>query len=113
MFDSPQVVRRLVCLLTTPISPTTPANSQLVKSPITSRIVRGAPSRLARSSTLTVTCYHAPLLSLDQVKAALIDTPVVMVTGPRRCGKTSLVRGFTSHRYITLDDCWHSEKTTA
>lgn len=27
-----------------------------------------------------------------------------MVTGPRQCGKTTLVRGFTSHRYITLDD---------
>jgi predicted AAA+ superfamily ATPase len=27
-----------------------------------------------------------------------------MVTGPRQCGKTTLVRGFTCHRYITLDD---------
>jgi predicted AAA+ superfamily ATPase len=44
-----------------------------------------------------------PRFSVDQVKAALIDTPVVMVTGPRQCGKTTLVRGFTSHRY-TLDD---------
>jgi uncharacterized protein len=46
----------------------------------------------------------SPRFSVDQVKAALIDTPVVMVTGPRACGKTTLVRGFTSHRYITLDD---------
>jgi len=45
-----------------------------------------------------------PRFSVDQVKTALIDTPVVMVTGPRQCGKTTLVRGFTSHRYITLDD---------
>ena len=45
-----------------------------------------------------------PRFSVDQVKAALIDTPVVLVTGPRQCGKTTLVRGFTSHRYITLDD---------
>lgn len=45
-----------------------------------------------------------PRFSVDQVKAALIDTPVVMITGPRQCGKTTLVRGFTSHRYITLDD---------
>jgi len=45
-----------------------------------------------------------PRFSVDQVKAALIDTPVVTVTGPRQCGKTMLVRGFTSHRYITLDD---------
>jgi len=45
-----------------------------------------------------------PRFSVDQVKTALIDTPVVMVTGPRQCGKTTLVRGFASHRYITLDD---------
>jgi AAA domain-containing protein len=45
-----------------------------------------------------------PRFSVDQVKAALIDAPVVMITGPRQCGKTTLVRGFTSHRYITLDD---------
>ena len=38
------------------------------------------------------------------MKAALIDMPAVMVTGSRQCGKTTLVRGFTSHRYITLDD---------
>src|SRR3989454_7293140 len=42
--------------------------------------------------------------SAELVATALIDTPVVMVTGPRQCGKTTLVRGFTSHRYITLDD---------
>jgi predicted AAA+ superfamily ATPase len=45
----------------------------------------------------------SPRFSVDQVKAALIDTPVVTVTGPRQCG-TTLVRGFTCHRYITLDD---------
>jgi uncharacterized protein len=45
-----------------------------------------------------------PRFSADQVKTALLDTPVVMVTGPRQCGKTTLVRGFTSHRYFTLDD---------
>ena len=45
-----------------------------------------------------------PRFSVDQVKAALIDTPVVTVSGPRQCGKTMPVRGFTSHRYITLDD---------
>jgi predicted AAA+ superfamily ATPase len=27
-----------------------------------------------------------------------------MITGPRQCGKTTLVRGFTSHQHITLDD---------
>jgi uncharacterized protein len=45
-----------------------------------------------------------PRFSACQVKAALSDTPVVMVTGPRQCGKTTLVRGFTGHPYITLDD---------
>jgi predicted AAA+ superfamily ATPase len=30
-----------------------------------------------------------PRFSVDQVKTALIDTPVVMVTGPRQCGKTA------------------------
>ena len=46
-----------------------------------------------------------PRFSADQVTAALKDTPVVMVTGPRQYGKTTLVREFSdSHRYITLDD---------
>lgn len=46
-----------------------------------------------------------PRFSADQVTTALKDTPVVMVTGPRQCGKTTLVREFSdSHRYITLDD---------
>ena len=40
------------------------------------------------------------------VATALEDTPVVMVNGPRQCGKTTLVRGFTGadRRYISLDD---------
>lgn len=41
-----------------------------------------------------------------QVATALADTPVVMVNGPRQCGKTTLVRGFetSGRRYISLDD---------
>ena len=37
---------------------------------------------------------------------AMADTPVVMVTGPRQCGKTTLVRDLAaeSRRYVTLDD---------
>lgn len=36
----------------------------------------------------------------------MLDTPVVMLTGPRQAGKTTLVRGFagTAMRYLTLDD---------
>ena len=41
-----------------------------------------------------------------RVTAALKDTPVVMITGPRQCGKTTLVRDFAnaSRAYYTLDD---------
>lgn len=37
---------------------------------------------------------------------AMLDTPVVLIVGPRRAGKTTLVRrmGDTSRTYITLDD---------
>ena len=41
-----------------------------------------------------------------RVTAALRDTPVVMVTGPRQCGKTTLVRDLVggARAYRTLDD---------
>lgn len=44
--------------------------------------------------------------SAERVKTALRDTPVVMVNGPRQCGKTTLVRRFVEddRTYITLDD---------
>jgi predicted AAA+ superfamily ATPase len=47
-----------------------------------------------------------PRFAADRVTTALKDTPVVMVNGPRQCGKTTLVREFTSRNrtYITLDD---------
>jgi len=47
-----------------------------------------------------------PRHAARQVATALADTPVVMVNGPRQCGKTTLVRGFAVHgrRYISLDD---------
>src|SRR5262249_16251770 len=35
-----------------------------------------------------------PRFSAELVATALKDTPVVMVTGPRQCGKTTLVREF-------------------
>lgn len=47
-----------------------------------------------------------PRHAARQVRIALADTPVVMVNGPRQCGKTTLVRGFETRdrRYISLDD---------
>jgi len=35
---------------------------------------------------------------------ALADTPVVLVHGPRQCGKTTLARTLTDYAYITFDD---------
>nr|WP_298136889.1 AAA family ATPase [Acidiferrobacter sp.] len=42
----------------------------------------------------------------QRVKEALSDTPVVLVVGPRRAGKTTLVRkiGAAGRAYRTLDD---------
>jgi hypothetical protein len=47
-----------------------------------------------------------PRFSAERITTALKDTPVVMVIGPRQCGKTTLVREFVdSNRvYINLDD---------
>ena len=47
-----------------------------------------------------------PRAAAARVAAALKDTPVVMVNGPRQCGKTTLVRAFASAKraYLTLDD---------
>jgi len=44
--------------------------------------------------------------SAELVATALKDTPVVMVTGPRQCGKTTLVRDLVGGKreFITMDD---------
>lgn len=41
-----------------------------------------------------------------RAEEALLDTPVVLIVGPRRAGKTTLVRkmGDASRTYVTLDD---------
>lgn len=55
-----------------------------------------------------MTATHDALIprhAAKQVGIALADTPVVMVNGPRQCGKTTLVRGFATEgrQYISLD----------
>jgi predicted AAA+ superfamily ATPase len=47
-----------------------------------------------------------PRFASDRVRAALSDTRVVMITGPRQSGKTTLVRAIASDgwQYRTLDD---------
>jgi len=49
---------------------------------------------------------HFQRYSAARVTTALKDTPVVMVSGPRQSGKTTLVRKFAAadRAYITLDD---------
>ena len=51
---------------------------------------------------------HSPLISRHlaaPLRESLLDTPAVLVNGPRQCGKTTLVRQFARDMpYITLDD---------
>jgi len=47
-----------------------------------------------------------PRFALEAAARALRDTPVVLIVGPRQCGKTTLVRDLMSsgRAFITLDD---------
>jgi uncharacterized protein len=47
-----------------------------------------------------------PRFASANIQTALEDTPVVMINGPRQCGKTTLVKAFADERrtYLTLDD---------
>ena len=47
-----------------------------------------------------------PRFSAAPIATALRDTPVVMVTGPRQCGKTTLVRELVAdgRQFVTMDD---------
>ncbi len=43
----------------------------------------------------------------QRLEKALADTPVVLVHGPRQCGKTTLVKHFLGNKgysYLSLDD---------
>jgi predicted AAA+ superfamily ATPase len=46
------------------------------------------------------------MLIEPRVREALVDTPVVLIVGPRQAGKTTLVRHIVEpvRRYLTLDD---------
>jgi len=50
-------------------------------------------------STQLITRYVLPRL-----EEALADSPVVLIHGPRQCGKTTLAQTLKGYRYITLDD---------
>lgn len=56
-----------------------------------------------------------PRYAAELVRESLEDTPVVMVVGPRQCGKTTLVRNMVGgdYRYITLDDDTQLRAVTA
>jgi predicted AAA+ superfamily ATPase len=47
-----------------------------------------------------------PRFAGAQLRTALKDTPVVLVTGPRQCGKTTLVRTIAAagREFLTMDD---------
>ena len=47
-----------------------------------------------------------PRFAAAQLRTALKDTPVVLVTGPRQCGKTTLVRSMVGagREFFTMDD---------
>ena len=49
---------------------------------------------------------HYTRFAASQVETAMRDSPVVLLSGPRQSGKTTLVRGFADEamRYMTLDD---------
>ncbi len=56
------------------------------------------------SSTLLA---DVPRLGATALRAALLDSPVVLIHGPRQCGKTTLARQIgreSGHAYISFDD---------
>jgi predicted AAA+ superfamily ATPase len=45
-----------------------------------------------------------PRHALARLQAAIQDTPVTLVTGPRQAGKSTLVKSLAGYNYLTLDD---------
>ena len=53
----------------------------------------------------TVAPLHYPRHLDPMVRTSLLDTPAVLVNGPRQCGKTTLVRQYAADMaYFSLDD---------
>lgn len=50
-----------------------------------------------------------------EVEDALTDTPVVLIHGPRQCGKSTLAKSFVNdeRRYVTFDNPLYLEQATA
>lgn len=64
------------------------------------------PRSTAIAQTMTDIPAMFPRYIQPRVADALTDTPVVLVSGPRQAGKTTLVRQFAgaARRFVTLDD---------
>jgi uncharacterized protein len=45
-----------------------------------------------------------------EIEDALSDTPVVLIHGPRQCGKSTLAKAFADRKYITFDNPLHLEQ---
>ena len=65
------------------------------------------PDRTAQQSGLAAPNSQLyPRFAASLAAVALADTPVVMVIGPRQCGKTTMVRDLVRGRreFLTMDD---------
>lgn len=78
---------------------------------------RGAIGSNLRAIDFQFSCFMVPIVRDSEnhmyerfverrAREALSDTPVVLIVGPRRAGKTTLVRkmGETGRTHISLDD---------
>jgi uncharacterized protein len=68
--------------------------------------IRNGRKTIPNWTTMNAQPAFYPRFATDRITIALADTPVVMINGPRQCGKTTLVRGLETggRRYFTLDD---------
>lgn len=54
-------------------------------------------------------------IARSEIEEALADTPVVLIHGPRQCGKSTLAKSFVNdeRRYLTFDNPLYLEQATA